>query len=126
MRCAIFQINTNLLIIERNINIFTQETLYRKKIGGLHREHFSKHPYFTPFSLFLTVSEVCNISNKYWLPNKSATKIFVYTIVLQNTLHCSFIPTKKLCCRSQKVSERSTFYHIFTWFQRGWGVQYFK
>ena len=77
MRCAIFQINTNLLITERNINIFTQETLYpsfiSKKIGALHREH----PLLTLFSLFLSVSEVCNISNKYWLPNKSATKIFL-------------------------------------------------
>ena len=75
------QINTNLLITEWNINIFTQDTLYpsfiSKKIGTLHREHFSKHPHFTLFSLFLTVSEVCNISNKYWLPNKSATKTFL-------------------------------------------------
>ena len=80
MRCAILQINTNLLITEWNINIFTQDTLYpsfiSKKIGTLHREHFSKHPHFTLFSLFLTVSEVCNISNKCWRPNKSATKIY--------------------------------------------------
>ena len=28
LRCAIFQININLLVIQQNINIFTQETLY--------------------------------------------------------------------------------------------------
>ena len=46
------------------------------------------------------MSEARNISNKYWLPKKSATKYF-YAIILQNTLHCSFIPTKRLCSRSQ-------------------------
>ena len=64
-----FQINTNLLITERNINIFTQDTLYpsliSKKIGALHRKHFTKHPLFTPFLLFLTVRQVCNIPCKY-------------------------------------------------------------
>ena len=81
MSCTIFQRNTDLLVIYQNINNFTQETLYpsfvSKKIGALHCKSFSKHPLFTLFSLFLTVSEVCNISNKYWLPNKSATKIFL-------------------------------------------------
>ena len=33
MRYAIFQINTNLLIIQQNINIFTQETLYSSFIS---------------------------------------------------------------------------------------------
>ena len=37
-----------------------------------------KHPLFITFSLFLTVNEVCNISNKYWLSNKSAIKIFLH------------------------------------------------
>ena len=68
MSYAIFQININLLIIQRNINVFTQETLYSsfisKKIGALHRKRFSKHPLFTTFSLILTESEVCVISNK--------------------------------------------------------------
>ena len=70
MRCAIFQINTNLLVIQQNINIFAKETLYpsfisKKKIGVLHRKRFSKHSLLSTFSLFLMVSEVCNISNKY-------------------------------------------------------------
>ena len=62
MRCPIFQINNNLLITERNINIFTQETLYpsfiSKKNSALQRKHFSKHPHFTQFLLFLTVRKV--------------------------------------------------------------------
>ena len=39
---------------------------------------FSKDPIFTTFSVFLKVSEVCNISSKYWLPNKLANKTFLY------------------------------------------------
>ena len=68
IRCAMFQINTNLLIIQQNINIFSQKTLYLcliwKRIGALHRKRFLKHPFFAIFLLFLKVSEVCNISSK--------------------------------------------------------------
>ena len=41
---------------------------------------FSKHPHFTTFSLFLKASEVCNISNKWLLPDKSVAKIFLHKI----------------------------------------------
>ena len=65
MRSVMFQIKTNLLIIQQNIN--SLQTLYPsfilKKIGTLHHKGFSKH-LFTTFSLFLAVTEVCNISNK--------------------------------------------------------------
>ena len=37
---------------------------FEKKIGALHRKRFSKHPLFTTFSLFLKMSDVCNISSK--------------------------------------------------------------
>ena len=47
-----------------------------KKIGAMHHKRFSKHPLFTKFSLFLIVSDVCNISNKYRLPHKLAKKCF--------------------------------------------------
>ena len=42
IRCAIFQINTNLLIIQQNINIFTQVTLHHlfKKNCVLHHRIF--------------------------------------------------------------------------------------
>ena len=47
---------------------YTRDFIYpsfiSEKIGALHRRGFSKHPLFTTFSLFLKVSEVCNISNK--------------------------------------------------------------
>ena len=82
MRCAIFQINTDLLVIYQNINISTQDNLYPsiiwKKIDALHRKRFSKHPLFTTFSLFWKVSGVCNISNKCWLAHKSPNKIFLH------------------------------------------------
>ena len=44
------------------------------KSGALHCKPFWKHPLFTILSSFLTVSEVCNTSNQYWLPNESAKK----------------------------------------------------
>ena len=66
----------------KNINIFTQETLYPffiwKKSSALHRKRFSEHPLFTLFSVFLKRSEVCNTWSKWWLPNKSAWKIFLH------------------------------------------------
>ena len=37
-----------------------------------------KHPLFTTFSLFLKMSEVCNISSKCWMPNKSVTNMFLH------------------------------------------------
>ena len=62
---------------------------FEKKIGAVHRVHFSKHLLLTPFSLFLTMSELCNISNKYRLPNKSYKQnIFTQRF---DTLHSSFI-----------------------------------
>ena len=51
---------------------------FPKELVTLHRTCFSKHPFFTIFSLFLSVSEVCNISNKYCLHNKSAQKVFLH------------------------------------------------
>ena len=64
------------------MNNFTQEILYHsvisKTIDALHRESFSKHPILTAFSVFLKVSDVCNISSKDWVPNKSVNKISLH------------------------------------------------
>ena len=45
---------------------------FRNKVGAVHHKSFSKYPVFTTLSLFLTMNKVCNISNKYLAPNKSA------------------------------------------------------
>ena len=74
------------------------------------------------FPLLLTVSQVCNISNKYCLLIISAKETFLH----KDTLHCYFVSKKKLHSLSQNLLETSTFYHIFTCFHSGWGVQYFK
>ena len=81
--------------------------LHFEKIGALHRQSFSKHPLFTSFSLFLKVSEVCNISSKCWLPNKFS------------------LSQKTLRSPSQNLFKTSTFYHSFTSVDIGWGVFYF-
>ena len=96
MRCTIVEINTNLLIIQRNINIFTGGTFYPsfifKKIGALHRKHFSKHPLFTTFSLFLTVNEFAIFQiNADFLINQ--LEKYFYTTHLTLFLHSN----KKIC-----------------------------
>ena len=81
MSCTIFQMNTGLLVIYQNINNFTRSfisLIYFGKNGALHRKCFSKQSFFSTFSLFLKVGEVCNISNKCWFPNKSVNKIFLH------------------------------------------------
>ena len=75
-----------------------------EKNGALHCKLFSKHPLFTTFSLFLKVSEVCNISSKCWLPNKSANKIF-----LQKTPYTPSFFYKNLLSPSQNLLETFTF-----------------
>ena len=109
IRCAIFQINTNLLIIQRNINIFTQDTLYlsfiSKKIGAFHCKRFPKHIPFTTFSLFLKVSEVCNTSSKCGLPNNSANKVLLHTKPYTSPL----FKRKNLHSPLQNLLETSTF-----------------
>ena len=66
-----FQINTDLLFIYQDNDIFTQEilhpSLFRKEkvFGALYSKRFLKYPLYTTFSLFLVVSEVSKISNKY-------------------------------------------------------------
>ena len=56
MRCAIFQINTNLLIIQRNVNIFTQQTLYPsfilRKNWRSPSQTFYEHPLLLLFHYF--------------------------------------------------------------------------
>ena len=95
--CKIFQRNTDLLTIYQNINDLTQETLYpsfvskkqKKKWNGLHRNFFLKQSFFSIFSLFLKVGEVCNISNKCWFLNKSANKIFLHKTPYNTTQSCA-------------------------------------
>ena len=52
--------------------------LHFKKNWRSPSQTFLQHLLFTTFSLILTVSEVFNISNKYWLPNKSSNKLFLH------------------------------------------------
>ena len=85
---------------------------FGKKIALSIANVFRNIHFFTTFSSFLTVSEVCNTSSKCWLSNKSANKIFLYKI--HYTLP-SF-PKNNLCSPLQMLLETSNFYHIFTSF----------
>ena len=52
--------------------------LHFKKKLALPIANVLKHPLFTTFSLFLKMSEVCNISSKCGMPNKSVTNMFLH------------------------------------------------
>ena len=120
IRAEIFQITTEFLIIYQSINISTQETYpssFVKKVGTLYHKSFWKHPLFITFSLFSTVSEVYNISNKYWLPNKSSRKHF-------NTRHYTrLLHLKKVVLSIREVCRNIHLYHILTIFNIKWGVK---
>ena len=62
--------------------MFTQDTLQpsfiSKKIALSTAESLTNIHFLRYFSPFLTVSEISNISNKYWLPYKSATKMLLH------------------------------------------------
>ena len=65
------------ILLHKKLFILPSFQKKKKKIGALHPKTFSKHTLFTTFSLFLTVNEVYNISNKYCSPNKLPKKIFL-------------------------------------------------
>ena len=100
----------------RKISIFINKRLYVppsfKENGALRQKRFSKHPLFTKFSLFLTVSEVVIFQiNTGFLINQ-LKKLF-YTSHLKPFLGFK----KELHSPLQKPLETSTFYQIFTIFQ---------
>ena len=67
MRCVIFQHRPPYDLAKRQ-HFYTRDFIsliyFEKKIGALHRKRFTEHPLFTTFSLFLKVSDICNISSK--------------------------------------------------------------
>ena len=75
-----FQSEWSVEYFKQNDNIITLETLHpsliQVKTGAFYRKSYQKHPLFTTFSLFSTVLEMWNFSNKYWLPDKSVKKSF--------------------------------------------------
>ena len=93
-----------------NTLIFLHKKLYtllylEKTIDALHRKRFSNRSLFITFSLLLTVSEVCNISNKYWHTNKSVKNCF-YTRHLKIFL---LLRNERMRFPSQKLIETITF-----------------
>ena len=85
------------ILLHKKLFIIPSLKKKKKKIGALHPKTFSKHTLFTTFSLFLTVNEVYNISNKYCPPNKLPKKIF-----LRKTPYTAPSFTKILCSPSHK------------------------
>ena len=83
---------------------------YLTKILVISIKMFPKHPLFTTFLLLFAVSKVCNIWNKYWLPNKSTN----FNIFTQEISHLYFISKSNWFFLTQRFLEASTFNHIST------------
>ena len=144
MRCSIFQINTDHLVIYQNINISIFPSVIPKKIGALHRKPFSKHPLFNTLSLnqlrtcFYTrhLTPFLHFRKKiYALHHTNFQKLSLFTTCLlvfmviyllviyqhinifaYEVLLPSFIPEKNQHSPSQTFFKASTFYHVFTTF----------
>ena len=128
MRCAIFQINADLVKVNEHINTFTQETLQLsficeilsknislfspKPIGVLCHRGFWKHPRFTICLLVLIVGKLYNISNKNQLPNRSAKYLLFYTKCLTYLLHFQ----GKLALFIGEAPGNIHFLRLFHWF----------
>ena len=119
MKCAIFQINTDLTKVYNHINIFRQETLQPLFIWDIFSKQTSLfflkqlavsgnwHSRFTICLLVLTLGELCNISNK----NKFLTG-------QQKILHTSFI-FKENQLSIRDFSGNIHFLPLFTGFENG-------
>ena len=83
--------------------------LFDKKNCALHRRIFQKHPLFTTFLAFLTVDEVCYISDKNQPPNNLAKYQYFYTRDFISLLHFE----KKLALFIAKLFRK---YPLFTTF----------
>ena len=96
--------------MHQSINIFTPETLSLSFVGkefALPSQMYFEH---TTFLLFLTVTEFCNISNKYWLSNKSA-KTYFYTRYVTP----SFISNKNCALHRRRLKKHPLFYQFSQW-----------
>ena len=124
MMCTIFEIGNRIRIIQQNIDIFVQYTLYpsliSRKIWHSPSKTFSKHPLFITFLPLLTVSEVCNISNEYWLLLKSTKEMFL------NKTPSTFPLFQKEITPSTEFSSFQKYPLFTTFFGSDWRVQYFK
>ena len=114
MRCAIFQTNSDFLVIYQNIQRLDIFPSFRKKMALSIANVFRNIQFLPCLPLLLRVSEVCNISNKYIFLINHLNKCFY-------TRHLALFLRFKTNLRSlsQKLLDTSTFYHIFTNFHSG-------
>ena len=134
MRCAIFQINTKLLITERNIRIFTRQTLYpsfisKKKltlsIGNILPSIHSPSPpppappshfhYFWQWVRFVIIQ----IRTDFLI---NQLQKYFYTKQLKLLLYSNKKIVLSIAESFRKIDFLPHFYQI----SRRWGVKYFK
>ena len=114
MRFVIFQLNTDFLINQLTKCFYTRHlnaSFISKTICALHRRIFWKGPLFTTFLVFLTVDEVCYISNKNQL-NNLAKRQYFYTRGFTSLLHLE----KKLALFIAKLFRKHPLFTTFSLF----------
>ena len=86
---VIFQVNAGFLINQLTKYLYIRQLnpLYLIKNCALHCRIFQKRSFFTTFLVFLTVDEVCYISNKNQPPNNLAKRQYFYTRQFISLLH---------------------------------------
>ena len=86
---VIFQVNAGFLINQLTKYLYIRQLnpLYLIKNCALHCRIFQKRSFFTTFLVFLTVDEVCYISNKNQPPNNLAKRQYFYTRDFISLLH---------------------------------------
>ena len=108
LECVIFQINTNFLISQQNINSFTQETLYlfilTRTFGALHWNVLETCT-FTIFVSMPPVGKVSNVWNKTDFLIGQQILIFLHK---RSYISPSF-PKSNWCFLSQRFLQASTF-----------------
>ena len=103
---VIFQVNAGFLINQLTKYLYIRQLnpLYLIKNCALHCRIFQKRSFFTTFLVFLTVDEVCYISNKNQPPNNLVKSQYFS----QKTLYPSF---KRKVCKTQILTAFSFFFN---------------
>ena len=112
-----FQINTDFLIVQLKKTFLQKSSCTPPSFHKKERCPSQGFPEISTFYHIFT-SFQSEWSVEYFKQNNN--------IITLETLHPSFNSSKNWRILSEKLSETSTFYHIFTIFNSTWDVEFFK
>ena len=117
----IYNISSKCWLPNKSANkIFLHKTpytpfLFQVKICVLHRRIFQKHPLFITFLVFLTVDEVCYISDKYQPPNNLAKHQYFYTRDFISLPHFKYRFALSIADSFRNIHFLLRFYKFWQW-----------